>query len=232
MSIDPMRVAARALAYWERRQEITSNNLANTETPGFKGQRVFAQLLNGMASPTVGVRDDLSAGVIRDTGRPLDLALEGEGFLVVETPNGDALRRGGSLSLDETGVLVDSGGRPVLGEGGPVVVPPGEVEVDAGGAVTVDGHAVAQLRIERAEAGSLERLGDGLWRSAARTPVVAGDVGEVMVRQGALEGSNVETLDGLMEMLEVQRNYSAVQRGVVTLDGVLETIANRIGRVG
>jgi len=229
MSIDPMRAAARALAYWERREAIASNNLANTETPGFKGQRVFAQLLNGMASPTAGVEDDLSAGTIRDTGRPLDIALEGEGFLVVDTPTGEALRRGGSLSLDEAGVLVDSGGRPVLGVAGPIVVPPGEVEVDAAGSVTVDGHTVAQLRVEQAGAGSLERLGDGLWQSAARTPAPAGDV---LVRQGALEGSNVETLDGLMEMLEVQRNYSAIQRGVVTLDGVLETIANRIGRVG
>lgn len=229
MSIDPMRAAARALAYWERRQEIASNNLANTETPGFKGQRVFARLLNGMQSPTAGVRDDLSVGAIRDTGRPLDIALKGDGFLVVQTPEGEALRRGGSLSLDESGVLVDSGGRPVLGVDGPVVVPSGKVEVDAAGAMTVDGRPIAQLRVEQAQAGSLERLGDGLWQSAVRTPVAPGGV---VVRQGALEGSNVETLDGLMEMLDVQRNYAAIQRGVVTLDGVLETIANRIGRVG
>ena len=229
MSIDPMRAAGRALAYWERRQEIASNNLANTETPGFKGQRVFAQLLDGMGAPVAGVRDDLTAGVIRETGRPLDVALSGDGFLVVEAEDGEALRRGGSLSLDAAGVLVDSAGRPVLGRDGPIVVPPGVVEIDAAGAVTVDGEAVAALRLERSPAAALERVGDGLWRSAAREPVPAG---ELMVRQGSLEGSNVEALDGMIEMIEVQRNYAAIQRGVITLDGVLETIANRIGRVG
>ena len=229
MSIDPMRAAGRALAYWERRQEIASNNLANTETPGFKGQRVFARLLAGMGAPVAGVRDDLTAGVMRETGRPLDVALEGDGFLVVDTEGGEALRRGGSLSLDATGVLVDSAGRPVLGRDGPVVVPPGTVEIDAGGVVTVDGQDVATLRLERSQPDALERVGDGLWQSAVREPVPAG---ELRVRQGSLEGSNVEALDGMIEMLEVQRNYAAVQRGVVTLDGVLETIANRIGRVG
>jgi flagellar basal body rod protein FlgG len=225
MSIDPMRATARALAYWERRQEIASNNLANTETPGFKGQRVFAQLLDG-AAPTAGVVDDMTAGVIRETGRPLDLAVEGAGFLVVETADGTALRRGGSLSLDESGTLVDSAGRAVLGAEGPIVLPPGEVEVGPGGEVTVDGEAVARLRVETAAADTLERIGDGLWQSGAREAA-----GEATVRQGALEGSNVETLDGLMEMLEVQRNYAAIQKGVITLDEVLETIANRIGRI-
>lgn len=228
MSIDPMRAAARALAYWERRQEIASNNLANTETPGFKGQRVFAELLDGVA-PSAAVRDDLREGVVRDTGRPLDLAMEGDGFLVVETPGGEALRRGGSLSMDETGVLVDASGRPVLGEDGPIVIPPGEVKVSGNGSVTVDGKSVGRLRLERAAPSSLERVGDGLWRSTAPTTAVSGDLA---VRQGALEGSNVQALDGLMEMLDVQRNYAAIQRGVVTLDDVLDTIANRIGRVG
>ncbi len=225
MSIDPMRATARALAYWERRQEIASNNLANTETPGFKGQRVFAQLLDGVA-PTAGVVDDLTAGVSRDTGRPLDLALDGAGFLVVETPDGTALRRGGSLSLDDTGTLVDSAGRAVLGEDGPIVLPPGKTNIAPDGEVTVDGEVVARLRLETAEPGTLERIGNGLWQSGTREPA------DLMVRQGALEGSNVAALDGLMEMLEVQRNYAAIQKGVITLDEVLDTIANRIGRIG
>jgi flagellar basal-body rod protein FlgF len=88
MSTDPLRDAGRAMAYWELRQEVASHNVANASTPGYKGQRVFAELLDGLASPRPVVRDDLSAGPIRDTGRPLDLAMEGDGFLVVDGPGG------------------------------------------------------------------------------------------------------------------------------------------------
>ncbi len=227
MSIDPLRTAARALAYWERRQEVTSHNVANTETPGYKRQRVFAELLDGAPAPVV--RDDMTAGAIRTTGRPLDVALEGDGFLVVDTPTGEMLRRGGSLSLDAAGVLIDGGGRPVLGEDGVIVLPPGSVEIDGDGTVRVDGAELARLRMESAEPGSLRRVEAGLWIGAPGEPLPAGAVG---VRQGALEDSNVQALEGLVEMLDVQRNYAAIQKSVVTLDGVLETVANRIGRVG
>lgn len=223
-----MRAAARALAYWERRQEVASNNVANTETPGFKGQRVFAQLLEE-AGPVAGVTNDLSAGSLRQTGRPLDVALEGDGFLVVEAEDGELLRRGGSLSLDAAGVLVDGGGRPVLGESGVLVIPPGEVQVERDGRILVDGGEVGRLRVERAAPESLTRVTTGLWSSDARERL---DADEVTVRQGSLEESNVAALDGLVEMLEVQRNYAAIQKSVTTLDGVLDTVANRIGRVG
>jgi flagellar basal-body rod protein FlgF len=76
---------------------------------------------------------------------------------------------------------------------------------------------------------SLRRIEAGLWTSDARQPL-AGDA--VSVRQGALEDSNVQALEGMVEMLDVQRNYAAIQKSVMTLDGVLDTVANRIGRIG
>ena len=228
MSIDPLRNAARALAVWERRQEIASHNIANTETPGYKRQRVFAELLDGVG-PVASVRDDMTAGVVRDTGRPLDLAVTGDGFLVVEAEGGELLRRGGSLSLDATGVLVDAGGRPVLGEEGLVVLPPGQVEIDAAGRVRVDGAEVARLRMERAAPEALERVEAGLWRAAV-TEAVPGE--ERTLRQGGLEDSNFDPLRGMVEMMEIQRGHAAVQKTITTLDGVLDTAVNRIGRVG
>lgn len=228
MSIDPMRAAGRALAYWERRQEVVSNNLANVDTPGYKAQRVFGELMDELG-PRAAITNDLSGGALRETGRPLDVALEGEGFLVVETPGGEVLRRGGSLSLDAAGVLTDAGGRPVLGDDGLIVVPSGEVQIERDGVVRVDGEEVGRLRVEYADPESLQRIEAGLWTSDARAGV---DPAEVGVRQGALEESNVTALEGLVEMLDVQRNYAALQKSVITLDGVMETVSNRIGRVG
>ncbi len=227
MGIDPLRAAARALTYWERRQEIASNNVANTETPGFKRQRVFAELLDG--EPVVGVTDDLSPGLVRDTGRPLDVALSGDGFLVVDGPGGEMLRRGGSLSLDASGVLVDGGGRPVLSEDGVVVLPPGDVSIDRSGVVSVNGDEVARLRVETAQPAALRRVEAGLWTATATARVR--DEGR-MLRQGALEESNYDALQGLVEMVEVQRGYASVQKTVTTLDDVLGIAANRLGRLG
>ncbi len=98
----------RALRYWEARQAALANNLANVSTPGFKAERVFARLLDERTSLVEGVTD-FSAGPLDTTGRPLDVALIGDGFFVVETPKGRRWTRGGALGLDETGALDPSG---------------------------------------------------------------------------------------------------------------------------
>jgi flagellar basal body rod protein FlgG len=140
------------------------------------------------------------------------------------------LRRGGSFSLDSAGVLTDDGGNPVLGESGAVVVPAaGEIVIEPDGTVRADGAEIARLRVEDAAEASLRRAGGGLWTSDSRTAL---EPERVRLHQGFLEESNVQALDGLTEMLEVQRNYAAIQKGVMTLDSVMDTAANRIGRVG
>jgi flagellar basal-body rod protein FlgF len=82
--------------YWERRQEVLANNLANANTDGFKAERVFARLM-GDAMTAGDTRTDRTAGTLRQTHAPLDLALADDGFFVVETPDGERLTRGGSF---------------------------------------------------------------------------------------------------------------------------------------
>jgi flagellar hook-basal body protein len=82
-----MSSAAAALRYWERRQEVASNNLANVSTEGFKGQRVFARMVEG-ALPAADAVTDFTPGPLSTTGNPSDVAIEGRGFLVVKTPSG------------------------------------------------------------------------------------------------------------------------------------------------
>ena len=126
--------AAAALRYWERRQEVASNNLANVSTDGFKAERVFAEML-GDATPAARTATDVRSGTLRETRNPLDVAVAGEGFLVVSTPGGERFARGGSLQLDAGRRLVDPAGNAVLGENGPIVVPAGSVSIDRGGQI-------------------------------------------------------------------------------------------------
>src|SRR5919199_161705 len=99
MRTNGLTSAASALRYWERRQEVVANNLANVDTTGFKGERVFARLTEG-ALPEADTNTDTRGGTLKETGAPLDVALTGDGYLVVDTPQGERLTRGGSFHLD------------------------------------------------------------------------------------------------------------------------------------
>jgi flagellar basal body rod protein FlgG len=234
MGPGPLRKAADALRYWELRQQLATNNLANAETPGFKAERAFARLMGAGQSPVIGATTDLSEGAFKPTGNPLDIALVGDTrFFIVETGAGERLIRGGALRLDDDNRLVDAGGRTLLKEGGgAIVVPPGSrLTIGQDGTVAADGVSIGRLRVDRVPGPDfLEHEAAGLFRALdGREPVQDPDRG---VRQGMLEDSNVSTLDSMVDLITIQRAYAAVQGGVRTLDGILDTIANRIGRVG
>ena len=241
-----MTSAANALRYWERRQEVVSNNLANVSTDGFKGERAFASLVEG-AVPVVETQTDLRAGTLRPTGAPLDLALGGDGFFVVQTPDGERLSRGGSLRLDDEHRLVTASGHPLLGDGGPIVLDAAAaarvkegaeggdgatggalIDVDRDGGVHVGGARVATLRVERVPAGArLDHAGALFVPPAEREPVPEG---ERLVQQGTVEDSNVSSIGALVEMITVQRTYAAVQKVMTTLDDARGTVTSQIGK--
>jgi len=229
MRPEGLRTAAQALSYWERRQQVVAHNLANADTTGFKGERVFARLVADSILAAE-ARTDLRPGVLKPTGAPLDLALEGAGFFVVRTPAGERLVRGGSMQLDGEGRLVDAAGNPVLGENGPIVLPPGRIEIDLQGTIRVDGLEVDRLRVEDLPLGvdpTREEAGRYL-PPPDRTPLPPE---ERRVRQGYLEESNVQAVEALVEMITVQRSFAAVHNTVRVIDGVLGTIANDLARV-
>jgi len=223
-----LTAAAGALRYWERKQEITAHNLANATTDGFKAERAFAELL-GEATPVARARTDMAGGTLRQTGNALDVALEGDAFLVVGTPQGERFSRGGALRLDDARRLVDHEGHPVLGDHGEIVLPPGaRVDLAADGTLGVDGRAVARLRLERAGSTTLAREGTGLFvPDAGRAPAAPGTV---RVRQGSLEESNVNPIGALVEMIVAQRAYASVQKAVTTMDAVRGTATTELGR--
>ncbi len=238
MKTDGIASAASALRYWERRQEVAANNLANASTDGFKAERVFARLI-GDALPIADALTDRREGVYRPTGQPLDLAVAGDGFFVLGTKDGERWSRGGAFTLDPKGYLVDSDGFQALGERGPIrltvdaqgrEILPEQVTIDRGGLVAVNGVGIDRLRIERsASTGSLTHSeGTHFIPDDSRREV---PITEREVRQSTIEESNVNTVSTLVDLITVQRNYAFAQKVLTTLDGIRSTITNELGKV-
>jgi len=211
-----MSSAAAALQMLERRQQVLANNLANSSTRGFKGEAVFSRMM-GNALAVTDTAVDLSAGTLTETRNPLDLAVEGDGFFVTSTPGGERLVRGGSFHLDTNRTVVDDGGNAILGETGPVVLPPGAVEIDAAGVIKVDGRPIQRLRFETvAEGTRLQHEGGTRFVPDASRQALAPEARRV--RQGFVEESNVNTMSAMTAMLDVLHRFGAAQKTLSTLD--------------
>ncbi|HTO91389.1 MAG TPA: flagellar hook basal-body protein [Candidatus Sulfotelmatobacter sp.] len=222
--------AAQSLGFYLRLQEVTANNLANANSDGYKADRLTAHLVKDQPHAVPVETTDLAQGSLRETGRPLDLALEGSGYFVVGTAQGERLIRGGSMHLDGDSRLTDAHGNPVLGEDGPLVLNGSHVEVQRDGLIVVDGSVAGKLRLVDVEdPKSLRKEGYGKFVST-ETPHPVDD-GKLSIRQGAVEDANLDPVLSMVDLVAIQRAYSASADCVRSLDGVLGTITNEVGRV-
>ncbi|MEA5098371.1 MAG: flagellar basal-body rod protein FlgF [Burkholderiaceae bacterium] len=204
-------------------QATTSHNLANATTTGFRTQldtfRAVPVVSEGLPTrafvvdSTVGT--DFTPGVIKQTGRDLDVAVDGKGWIALELENGtEAYTRSGNLKLSENGVLQTQGGITVLGDGGPISIPP-----DVNVAIAKDGTVsaidstttpaavsiVGRIKLVNPEEKNLVRGDDGLFRTKDGT-VPDADAG-VNVVGAALEGSNVNVADTMVNMITLARQF-------------------------
>ena len=205
-----------------RSQAAVANNLANKDTAGFKSERVSTDtfVIPGAGLPTrvdavptaAGIDD--SSGPVLVTGNDLDVALRDGVWLAVQARDGqEAYTRGGELRGTPDGVLTTAAGRPVLGDGGPITVPPNEkVTIGGDGTVTVRPlgkgpetmATVGRLRLVQATAHEqLVRGEDGLMRAKTPPERATGNA----VTSGAIEGSNVDTAGSLVQMIELSRQF-------------------------
>jgi len=221
---------ARTLSFYTRKQEVTANNLANASSDAFKADRVLAHGVPGSSAP-VPVQDiDLKQGSLRQTSRPLDVALEGDGFLVVDTPQGQRLTRGGSMRLDAQGRLTDTQGDPVMTDNGPIVMQGGKVEIQGDGTVNVDGSSVGKLLI--VEPNDTSRLfKEGLGRYQAPGGVHAAADGTTTVRQGSVEDANLDSMLSMVDLVTIQRAFSANVDALKAMDSVLGSVTSEVGKV-
>lgn len=214
-----MSSAAAALQMLERRQAVLANNLANASTRGFKAEMAFSRLMNNALAAT-DTAVDLTAGTLTQTHNPFDVAIEGDGFFVVSTPGGERFVRNGSFSLSADRRLIDGKGNAVLGDDGPITIPPnGRVDIDAAGQILLNGKPLARLRVERVPSGTdLQHEGGTMFVPAATREAVP--LAERRVQQGFLEESNVNAMAAMTDMLSVLHRYQAAQKTLSTIDSV------------
>ena len=227
-----------------RELDIAANNIANAETTGFKveqlllGSEVGQRGRNDAVRPGPsfvldnGIGRNFGQGALNETGRTLDFAIDGEGaFFKIQDGAGEAYTRDGAFTIDPTGQLVTKSGLPVLGDGGPIIVDPtkGALTVAEDGTISQDGAALGTLSLARFDnLAVLSKDGDGLYRNASNAPAL--DATGVQVRQGMLEGSNVNTLVEITNLIEITRAYERATKMIENVQDLSRRSVERLGR--
>ncbi len=208
--------------------DTAASNLANAQTAGYRAEReyfrsVLLDPLNGdsQLGGTVnnfgvlgGDHLDMGQGVLTATGNPLDLAIEGQGFFAVQTPNGVRYTRDGSFHRTRDGQLVTAAGEPVLSaQNRPIPVPPGEVSVGADGALSAGGGTVATVGVFTFPAGT-QLTPEGKNRYVPPANVKATLSAGATVHQGALEAANQDVIQGSLDLIMMQRQAETMQRAL------------------
>lgn len=225
---------------------VVANNMANLNTSGFKAQQLlFEEYLMPVAEATefqtpdedlsyvndYGTAFDFSEGGIRTTGNPFDLAVEGDGFFVVQMEDGsEAYTRSGAFQLDQNGTLVTADGRPVMTEGGPITfgTADGQVEIARDGTISTEQGARGRIRLVDFEnPQDLRVLGDNLFVGEDPLPLIP--VRNVV--QGALENSNVEGVVEMTRLIELTRAYESATKMQQDLDELRKTAIQTLGTV-
>lgn len=241
--------AASGMLVGMARQDVWSNNMANSQTPGYRQDdvalRSFPEALlkrfeaaapAGAAVGRLGFGADVAAvvtctlpGRYVQTQNPLDVALEGDGYLAVTTAAGTRYTRHGRLHLDDDGFLCTSAGHRVLdGGGSPLRLPPagGDPVIEADGRVVIGGQDAGTIGIWRI-AGGPQKEGHNLFVAAA----AALDTGATRLRQNSIELPNLDAIGAMAEMLSILRSYEASQKALQAQDEALGKAVNEVGRV-
>ncbi len=225
----------------ERKLQVTSNNMANLATTGFKSQGItFEEYLlkeqdgtNRTAKGEV-TWADFSQGPVRFTGNPYDFAIDGEGFFVVQTPAGRMYTRDGGFRLDSEYRLVTREGYPVLGDGVPITL---EDTTGTGAWLSEDGHffvdetMTAKLDVVTfADERALKRTGGNLFRETSGSGRAVPSEGTV--KQGYVEDSNVNSMREMVHLIDLYRGYEMQQKALQAGDQLDSKAANELGKAG
>ena len=207
-------------------------DLANVSTAGYKTERTgtfmvereqFSSALDAAVDVVSGVsRTDFRPGTIATTGRDLDVAIEGSGFFVIQTPAGERYTRNGAFTRSAEGVLTTAAGEPVLGDdGGEISLSPGQVSIDQSGTVRSGNTVAGQLRVV-----TFSSPADLIRESGSRFKAIAGANAEQAegsrLLSGSLEQANVSVVDIMARLTDLTRNFESLQRGVTTFNSELD----------
>ena len=216
---------------------IVANNIANANTPAYKAEKVvFQEFLDRTKDrenlsfvQDIGLARDIREGPMSATNNPLDVAISGEGYFVIETPLGDRYTRHGRFQMDATGQLVNSEGDALKSNGAPLVIPNGtrEITIAADGSVSADEFAVGKISVVKFEDEfALKKGANGLYT----TDQDPEEITQPQLVQGMLEDSNVEPILELTRMITVQREYQSVQKFIKAENDRMKKAIERLSR--
>lgn len=231
------RIGANALLRQEKKFALIANNLSNAQTIGFKKEILsFKEIMR--ETMTRGIEKDVIAesqinfhqGELQITNNDLDLAIEGEGFFKIKTPQGTRYTRNGQLRLDRDQRLVQADGFPILGKGGEIFIRGAKVIVENNGLIKVDKQEVDQLAIVTfPNLELLQKEGNNLF--ALSTPQGEKEAGEVFIRQGFVEAANVNVIEEMIALIDTHRNFEAYTRLLQANDELDAKAVNDLGKV-
>lgn len=229
-----------------RQMSVLANNLANLSTTGFKSETpIFEEYVMPLASGgefsgdtggVVYVRDsalfrNFSEGPLNQTGNAMDMAINGDGWFVLDGPDGELYTRNGNFLLDDQGRIVTSDGLPLLTQDGPITIADGEtgLAVASDGTITTSAGGKGQLRIvEFDNQAMLEKRASGVYDAMGQAAVPATSF---RITQGALEGSNVNAISEITEMISVTRAYTKAAETLNSTDSLRRRAIETLGQL-
>lgn len=243
--------AAYGMLNQETRLEVTANNISNANTAGFKRQNVFERnLIDARANfynvkgdaeqndPPVGSYTDFTDGEMRQTGNPLDIAIEGEGFFVLADEFGKQfLSRGGNFRLDTNGNVVTMDGKMLVGSNGPVNITNEffggsseatdrqtfDINITRQGEIFANGFNIGNIQIAKVQdSKTLERISAQNFVLTDKSQISYHQLEQVAVRQGWVEGANVDVVSEMVEMIALQRKFEAGAKVIETNENTLQ----------
>jgi flagellar basal-body rod protein FlgF/flagellar basal-body rod protein FlgG len=219
--------------------DTAAANLANAQTPGYRAEREFFRsvllgqdAINSQLGHTInnygllgGDRLNLSQGALQQTGNPLDLAIEGEGFFQVRTARGMRFTRDGSFHRSQDGALVTSAGERVMSaDGKPISLPPGQISIGEDGVISVAGGVVAPVGVFTFPAGT-QLKPEGANRYVAPDRAAVAIPSRATIHQGAIESANEDAVQGTLDLLMMQRQAEMMQKALTVFHTELNKTA-------
>ena len=237
MIIEELNKLKQVMTAQMQRNDLVANNLANLNSRGFKKDQTFFDILKTADESRLQLttKTDFSQGTLENTQNPLDLAISGRGFFVVETEQGERLTRNGHFTVNQDGFLSDSNGNMILGHGGKIFLaldnhPPTAINICEDGRIFLDNQYIDQLKIVDVENYNvLKKASSNAFKVEAGNSII--DIENPCVLQGNLENSNVNSIDEMVSLIEIQRQFESSQRVLKTIDNALKRAANSISKV-
>lgn len=214
----------------EAQMESLTRNLSNINTTGYKREGlsftdfIVSEERGRIMTSKAATRIDFSEGQLIRTGNPMDIAVNGNGFIALA---GNRYTRRGDLKRDKDGFLTTGSGIRVIGDNGPIRMPEGKVEIDRSGNISVNGLATGKIRIvDLSQKDRIVRIGDSVFYTEE-----AGKDTKTEVLQGYLEGSNVNVIEEMVKIITTLREFEAYQKMIHAFDEATSKLSNEIAKI-